>query len=275
MRATMYFGSRERMAWVKCPAIDSTISKIRWNAKSDFLNGGATVRNSSTGHKEYQFSWNLASAEDIHSIVDYADGLYGNGPFYFLDPFAENTNLLPQYWATPRLAVDDAPPFTLDKRPTLVDTATNTFNYPTKSAVYTFITGDTFTSLWIPVPAGYTFHFGAHGTATSTAAVILTPDGGSASAVTLLTPTTSTRTNTSITSTTGVTISFQGAGLLTLAGMMAQVLPNGQTVPTGNFISGRGNSGVQFLGSPVLNGYSSALDKQSANATLVEIGAWL
>lgn len=272
---TMYFGSRERMTWVKCPAIDSDISKTKWSTSGTYLSGGGYVRNSTTGHKRYQFSWNLANSDDIYAILDYADGLYGNAPFYFLDPFAIEINVLPQYWASPRLAQQDAPSFDKNALPTLVDTAANTFDYPTKSAVYTFNVNSVFSSLWIPIPSGYTFNFGAHGSATSTAVVTLTPDGSTTASVTLLPITTSQRTNTTVTGVTGVTVSFSGTGILTLAGMIAQVRPTGDAVPSGSFISGRGHSGVEFLGSPTLNGYSAALDKQGASTTLVEIGAWL
>src|SRR5665647_1312007 len=163
MASVFYFGTRERMAWVKAPAIDTDISKIGWNVEGIFLSGGAYARGSTTSHKRYQFAWNLASQKDVYGVLDYADGLYGEGLIYFLDPFASETNLLPSFWAAPRLQAEDAPSLVIDKIPTLVNTATNVNNYPTKSAVYTFVAGDTFSELWIPVPSGYTFHFGAHG----------------------------------------------------------------------------------------------------------------
>lgn len=271
---TLYFGTRERMAWVACPAIDSDISTVKWSTQSNFLNGGAALRSSSTGHKEYQFSWNLASAEDIYSVLDYAAGLYGTGPFYFLDPFAENTNVLPSFWASPRVQSEDGPPFTVGVRPTLVATGVNTLGYPTQSAVYTFLATSAFASLWIPIPPGYTFHFGAHGFSTGTAAITLQPDGFSSSTATLLDVIDTTRTNETVTGVSGVTISFSGVGLLTLSGLMAQVRPNSESVPPGGFISGRGHSGCAFSGAPKLRGYSSALDKQAASATFVEVGAW-
>lgn len=168
----MYFGTKERMTWVKCPAFDMGMSKVGWGTTSLFLNGGASVRRSSTSHKEYGMSWNLASHTDIAEISDYADGLYGDDLIYFLDPFAIDTNLLPQYWAVPRLAAQDGPVFTgSDVRPTQVATESNPFSYPTMSAVYTFDVTSNFASLYIPLPTGYTFHFGAHGASTGTAAV--------------------------------------------------------------------------------------------------------
>src|SRR5665647_1513409 len=274
MASVFYFGTRERMAWVKAPAVDTDISKIGWNVEGIFLSGGAYARGSTTSHKRYQFAWNLASQKDVYGVLDYADGLYGDGLIYFLDPFASETNLLPSFWAAPRLQAEDAPSLVIDKIPTLVNTATNVNNYPTKSAVYTLVAGDTFATLWIPVPTGYTLHLGVHGSATSTAAVTYTPDGGTSTATTSLGLTTTQLTNVAVTGTTGVTLSAEGEGQLTLAGLVVQVLPTSMAAPTGVFISGRGHSGCRFVSSPQIQGYSSALDKVGATAILVETGAW-
>jgi hypothetical protein len=270
----MYFGTQDRMTWVKAPTIDAPIGKVGWQSESQFLNGGASVRSSATSHKVYQFTWPLASSDDTAAISDYADRLYGDGLIYFLDPFAINQNLLPQHWAVPSLGIEDAPVFNnSDTRPTGVATAANTFGYPTTSAVYTFSSVNVFRTLWIPLPAGYTFHFGAHGSSTGTAAVTL-----NGAAVTPLMPaTTSARTNTTITGVPGVTVSFSGEGLLTLAGMVAQIRPTGETVPLGNFISGKGNSGCRFSTSGLaIQGYSApqALDYQNVTGTLIETGDW-
>ena len=273
----LYFGTKERMTWVRPPSIDADISKGKWSAEGGFLNGGAFVRGSSTGHKRYRFTWNLAAQEDIYDILDYADGLYGDGLIYFLEPFSAPTNCLPQFWAAPRLQNIDAPPLTHDVRPTLVNTASNVFSYPTKSAVYTFTSTSTFDSLWIPIPPDYTLHFGAHGSATGTATITVQADGDTHDAVTLLGVTGSTLTNTTVVGASGATISAEGEGQLTLAGLVAQVLPTGVSAPTGDFISGRGHSGCRFVPSSVtIQGYSApeALDKVAATALLVEVGAW-
>jgi hypothetical protein len=170
----MYFGTQERMTWIKAPAYNPDISKVGWQTTNQFLDGGASVRRSITAHKEYQFAWNLASSADISAIRNYADGLYGDGLIYFLDPFAMTTNLLPQYWAAPRLA-GDAPSFDNGNatRPTLTATPANAYAYPTKSAVYTFNTASIFRTLYIPIPTGYAFNFGANGSSTGTAAVVV------------------------------------------------------------------------------------------------------
>lgn len=278
----MYFGTRERMTWVKCPAFNADLSTQGWGTSGTYLNGGGYVRGSLTRHKVFQFAWNLAKSEDIRSILDYSTGMYGEGPIYFLDPFAVSQNVLPMYWSAPRLAKEDAPVLIKDQRPTLVTTGTNTFGYPTKSAVYTLTSASRSAELFIPVPEGYTFHLGVHGTATGTAKVSVTPVGLNGNVTTaqtapVMTVDTSQRTNTAISSVSGVTLSLTGAGVITLAGLIAQILPDGQDVATGGFISGQGNSGVRFEpGSITLTGYSSpeAQDLQGATATLREVAAW-
>lgn len=273
----MYFGTRERMTWVNCPAINTDLSKGRWSSNGQFLNGGAYVRNSVTGNKRYQFSWNMASSDEIREILDYADGLYGSDLVYFLDPFAVAKNLLPSWWASPRLQNEDAPPLTRGKRPSLVDTPANPHAYPTKSAVYTLTGSESFDSVYIPLPPGYELHFGAHGSSTGDAAVAVVPEGGVAEVVAMLDVTSIELTNTVLSGTTGVTITAQGTGQMTLTGLVARVLPEGSQPPTGRFVSGQGHSGCRFdMSSLTVSGYSSpqALDKQAASATLIEVGGW-
>src|SRR5690606_27594705 len=120
--------------------------------------------------------WNVDERENIYDILDYAYGLYGDGLIYFLDPFAMDRNVLPQQWAVPRLAASDAPSLVRNRRPTLVATAPNNNRYPTQSAVYTVGLDDSFESLWIPIPPGYSLHFGVHGSRSGSAAVTLAPD---------------------------------------------------------------------------------------------------
>lgn len=273
----IYFGTQERMTWIKSPAINADISYNRWSAEGVFINGGAYSRRSSSGHMRYQFSWNLASHKDIYPIADYDAGLYGSGLIYFIEPFSSQTNCLPGFWAAPRLQAEDAPSLVKGADPTLVNTASNVNGYPTKSAVFELESDSEFSTLWIPIPPDHTLHFGVHGNATGTARVTVLPDGGSVIDVTPLLVTTTTLTNVTVSGTTGATISAAGEGYLTLAGMVAQVLPTGTPAPVGRFWGGRGHSGCRFSASGLAtNAYSapSALDKIGASATLIEVGAW-
>jgi hypothetical protein len=96
----MYFGTRNYMQWVVAPKINYEASKRGYVSAAGFVNGGQFVRRSASAAKGYNLSWELKPRDEIRTINDYADGVYGTGPIYFLEPFAMDKNLLPQYWAT-------------------------------------------------------------------------------------------------------------------------------------------------------------------------------
>lgn len=282
----MWFGTRANMQWILPPRIDYEASKIGWNVNAPFVTGGRFIRRSATGAKHYNFTWDYKSRDDVRAITDIADGVYGVNPVvYFLDPFAMDKNLLPQFWATPALGNADAPLLVgteEEDRPDLVATPQNDYRYPTYSAVYALTSGSERAEVFIPVPPGYKLWFGAHGSATGSAAVTVTPTTGptstaAATNLTLLPVTSSTRVNHSISgnSYTGALVGITGTtGSLTLSGLMAQVLPQNQTPPTGNFISGQGHSGCSFDGDPTLMQHSAALDKVGVSIDLVETEGW-
>src|SRR5690625_7066180 len=87
----MWLGTSERMLWVPCPAIDMPRPQERWQASGTFANGGGWVRRSAAGHRVYDLSWNLMPASEISKIRAIFDGVYGQGPFYFIDPSAERS----------------------------------------------------------------------------------------------------------------------------------------------------------------------------------------
>lgn len=273
MAGQMYFGTKGNMKMVRCPVIGMDMGKTRWGIDGVFLNGGGYEKHSATGHKRYAMSWEMISIAEANAIEDYFDGLYGDPPFYFLDPFALAGNILPQYWAAPYLAAIGAPSLT-GGSPTATATAANTLGYPTRSATYaSYAAGGT--SLYIPVPPGSNFYFGWHGSGTGT--ITLTPDSGSVvTASTPLAVTSTTRTNAVLTNPGGVTLSLTAATSMVISGMFGYI---GTAAPVlGGFLSGQGHSGCGIVvGDTVRTGYSApqALDKVSLGTTLVEVGAWL
>jgi len=58
----------------------------------------------------------------------------------------------------------------------------------------------------------------------------------------------------------------------TLYGLIVQILPTGQAPAAGDFISGQGHSGCQFVGKPSKTPYSAKLDRVGATARLEETG---
>jgi hypothetical protein len=280
---SVWFGTRDKMQWVQAPAVSLDASKFDWAAQTNFLNGGANVRRSVASHKEYQMAWDLTSRALIRVVTDYADGLFGSGAIYWVDPFAINTNLLPAYWASPFMGAFDGVNLTgTTTAPTLTPTAVNTNGYPTQSAVYTVAAG-TKPTVWVPIPAGYTLWIGAHGVAGTGGVVVATPTTGPTTIgtpvnLTMLSVTTTTLVNQSFDYASGydgVLISLGGTGTVTLSGIVVQAFPTGVTPPLGSFVSGQGHSGCTFAAQPTLTLYNAPMDLVGLTAKLVETQAWV
>lgn len=285
MANTVWFGTKEKMQWVPAPAVDIQAGKAGYQAQASFINGGAWVRRSKTAAKSYNFSWNMRKYDDIQPILDYADGVYGNGFLYYVDPFTNSRNVLPSYWASPFQNYYDGPVIIDDTRPALVNNGTSTNGYPVESAQYKVTSTSKVPSIFVPIPEGYTLYLGAHGSLQSgNATVTVTPvisalANGTTVNLTLLTPASTTRTNYTLSYSAGyigATISFKSTstGIVQLDGLIAQVLPDGAVAPSGGFVSGQGTSGMSFVSQPSVSQYSAALDRVGVSANLIETEAW-
>lgn len=280
----MWFGNRNYMQWVKAPAINYDSSKRGYASTATYLNGGAFVKRSATAAKGYNFTWTLKNRDEIRAINDYADGVFGPGPIYFLDPFAMDKNLLPQFWAVPALGNIDAPLLAGlydEDRPDVIPTTPNNGGYPFNTAIYNLAADTLLSQVWLPCPAGYSLWFGAHGTATGTAGVSVTPTTGPTTTddaidLTLLSVLDDTRVDTQVNGDdyNGALLSLSGVGTLNLSGLIAQCFPNTVTPPTGGFISGQGHSGCSFVEEPTLTNYSVGIDRAGIVANLVETEGW-
>jgi hypothetical protein len=135
--------------------------------------------------------------------------------------------------------------------------------------------------VWVPIPPGYTAWVGAYGFDGTGGTVVATPTvdalaSGTPVTLTLMDVTDNSRFNESFDSSlfNGVELSLGGAGTVTLSGIMVQVLETGVTPEAGGFISGQGNSGLQFTAQPTYTPYSAALDKVGVVAELTEYYGW-
>lgn len=275
-----YMGTREKMLEVRAPSVNMPSSKQGYFNKVDFLNGGTSIRRSQASHKNYTMTWNSVDRDEARKILDLADGVYGTGPFYIHDPIAADRNVLPQWWATPSLGLSDGLPLNDGTRGEAVATPMNSLNFPAYSIIYTVLSGQTRT-VWVPIPDGYTAWVGAYGEDGTGGTVVATPtvdanNDGTPDTLTLLDVTDDTRFTESYPSSSydGVRLSLGGAGTITLSGIMVQVLETGVTPETGGFISGQGNSGLQFVSQPTYTPYSAALDKVGVVAELTEYYGW-
>lgn len=280
MAGCFYMGTRERMLEVRAPSVNMPSSKAGYFNKVDFLNGGTAIRRSTAAHKNYTMSWNSMDRDEARQILDIADGVLGTGPVYVHDPISADRNVLPQWWATPAIGGRDGLPLNDGTRGELVTTPANSLNFPTDSITYTVLSGET-RRLWVPIPTGHTAWIGIHGADGTGGTMVATPtvdavNDGSPVTLTILDVTDDTRFNQSFASSSydGVSLALGGAGTLTLSGIMVQVLETGVTPETGGFISGQGNSGLQFVSQPAYTPYSSALNKVGVVAELAEYYGW-
>lgn len=172
----MLFGTKERMVEIPTPLATAEYANIGWSDSDTLLNGGGWARSSFTNHKEVSLSWGMQLREDTQVIKDFADGLYGEGPFFMVDPMAEKLNLLPAWWAAPMLGTLDAPSLLPGIIPEKVATPTNKNNFPIYSAKYTFPAANLALplpeSIVIPIPPDKCMSLGVHGSATGSGVVL-------------------------------------------------------------------------------------------------------
>lgn len=280
MSSCFYMGTRAQMFELRAPSVNMPSSKQGYFNKVDYLNGGSSIRRSTAAHKNYTMSWNLISRDEARVITDLADGVHGNGPIYIHDPIVADRNVLPQWWATPSQGLYDGLVLNDAERGESVSTPPNTLGFPLESVRYSVEPGRT-RRVWIPIPAGHTAHVGAYGFDGSGGTVVATPTvdilaSGSPVTLTLMDVTDDSRFNQTFDSSlyNGVELSLGGDGTVTLSGIMVQVLETGVTPETGGFISGQGNSGLQFTAQPTYTPYSAALDKVGVVAELAEYYGW-
>lgn len=276
MAGQVYFGTADKQMWIKAPASGMKANNVGWATESQLLDGRAFVKRSSGSHKRYESSWNgsLNSDDDssLQHIVNFADGLYGNGPFYYLDPFTVNQNVLPPNWAAPMLAEGDWLRLTDDIQPTFTKADINN-HFPVKYATYVTSTAyESERKLTVIIPTGYKLHFGWHGpVAGSNTGIRIVPylrsTGAAASAANPVKipagGTTRTNANFSGTTYSHVEIFFATAAAATvnITAMIAQVLPDASSVATGGFIAGKGTTALEFAQKPIIDYYSSAINE--------------
>lgn len=282
MERHVWFGTREHMQWVPAPLVDVSAGKQGFAASADFTNGGAWVRRSKASAKRYEFSWNLLDRQSIQPIVDYADGVYGDGLLYYSNPMWADWNVAPGFLASPYVNAYDGPWIFDGVRPDLVNTGSSQNGYPVESAVYAVSSTSNCPEIYIPIPPGYTAHVGAHGSVVSGSPQVritkyATVEGGTTTALTLLD-----KGNTRVNDSTlgneyrgiGIHLGSASTGVLQLDAVIVQILPDGKAPATGGFRSGQGQTGMEFRTLPEVSEYSAKMDKVGVTAALIETEAW-
>lgn len=275
MTGRVYFGNENYQTWIKAPLTGMGAAPIGFVEKLDFLNGGSSIRKSVGSHREFAMSWNGSmnnpgNINDISVIKDFADGIHGEGPFYWADPFAMSSNLFSPPWAAPALSIDTGwyaicpDDVGVQKSKVLTSTLSanignNTRGYPLYTARYDTpgsptLESDKFTFY---IPEGYTLAIGAHGYHGATGKAFIkgykNGTAGTAQELTMLGVDTDVRCNKFITHSTADRVDFYLAKVSSspctfyLSGIIAQLIPGSvSTAPTGDFISGRGTQKLEF-----------------------------
>lgn len=274
MASVVYFGTKDKQAWIKSPSSGMKAGNSLWSSKTQLLNGRAFVRRSKASHRTFNPEWfgelNAPTEQSLQTIKNFADGLYGDGPYYFLDPFAAAQNVLPPYWAAPMLTQNDWPNLAPGITPTFTLSTVNN-SYPLKYTKYT--TSDVYEStskLVLIIPPNYKLHFGWHGpSASETTGVRIVPylrSTGAAS--TVIDPVRinaggTIRTNTQVAGDTysyvEIFIATDAAQDVDITGMIAQILPEASSVAAGGFIAGKGTTALEFENAPDIEYYTSAI----------------
>lgn len=302
MARKVYFGNDTKQTWIVAPQSGMVASSSGWTAETLLLNGEVAVKRSKGSHRRFEASW-LGSMNDpsiensLHTIKDFADGIYGDGPYFWCDPYATTSNMFAPAWATPFIGVDfdwsSIFEQSVDVTQESVLTSSisslvgsNTEEYPAKTAKFSIGgTGAIVSRVQsFYIPEGYTLWLGAHGDVDANGGIFATPydAAGVAGTDVELTPLgvdTTTRVNTSFASTSARKVDFYlaktgaTASVLHITGLIAQLLPTGTTPATGEFITGRGTTALEFATSPEIEYYSAAINNGQIgmSATLLEV----
>lgn len=290
MAGKVFFGNINKQVWIAAPQSGMAAGSQNWTKETPLLDGSTFVRRSKRSHRRFEMSWlgemNTSDISDsLQTIKEFADGAYGDGPFYWLDPYAVESNILPPNWATPALAEShwtDLAPEIAEK---FYVPETVGRNFPLKYVE--FDTADAYESsvkLTLILPPNYDLNFGWHGPAgSSTSGVRIVPyaraDGYAGTPVNpaRIDSGSATRTNTKIKGDTysyvEIFIATTLASTVKITSMMAQILPEALTVAQGDFISGRGTTGLEFASAPQIEYYSAKIGngRIGMSTSLVEV----
>lgn len=291
MMHKMWLCTQQFGRWVKVHSPGSEYAQASYSERLDYLNGGVGIRTSWASHGERTLTWNRVTQEEAREIADFADGMYGNGPFYLIDPVSATQNVLTKHWATPALGVKDGIRLrATGKEPILRTAGANMQNgFPLEEAEYTFNNVGGGAPAYIPIPPGHVAWVGVHGNPASTGGITVQPNvGGYWVGVPTLIPVASPEDDplfshsfaaTPGSNSSGIELSLQTDSetdvTVSLSALIVQIHPAGVT-PTGTkFISGQGISGFSFEGKPQITPYSTYHDQFGLSAKIVETEPWL
>lgn len=305
MSCDTWFGTHERMMWIPTPLSGAGVDLEGWTSGGNLLNGGGYQFNSWDANRSYTFEWRGTSSYQMAQLVNsYSQGSFGRGLIYFIPPTIYDKNILPPRWADPGMTVGgEGVSLVPGIEPSSVPASGGEKNLlPVNSAQYTFTRQHSpqssiqylrQSSVFIPIPEGFTLLFGAIFSASGNAGVRvfrMTKQDQIAQSIdaTPVSPESDNLAPMAIAGSAGVRVSFFGAegSTLTVNALTARLIPTkvvetGGTLPldrvrSGPWVGGLGNAGCRFVGKPTMvlnNGRNGG--QAGFAATLREVGSWM
>jgi len=271
-----------------------TAGSTSFYATTELVNGRTFVKRSNASARKFGASWtgslnNTDLTLSLETIKSFSSGLYGSGPFYWVDPYAADNNLMPPQWAAPMLAQTDWPSISSTVTPTFT-AATYANRYPIKYSSYSLPASHADAKkLTIIIPSTHTLNFGWHATAagvvaSGAAGIRILPYDTSGVVQAAVNPASllaggTTRTNQTFAGSSYSKVEIflaNGSGSTSVANivaMIAQVLVTGTSVATGGFIPGKGTTALQFTSPIEIEYYSASINSGQIglSTTFVEV----
>lgn len=265
------------MRWMPTPNRGASTGGSGWAAEGTLLNGGGFQLNSFGSHRQYVFEWpGSSSARVAQTMKSFADGSFGRGLIYFLDPLIYKTNIFPAMWADPSMGVgQEGATLVYGIEPTALPTSGREKNeLPVRSAYYNL---SSVTAGWrgkedavfLPIPEGHLIALGGIYSFTGTGGVYYRTQSttGALGTIRKMTPLTAasayvandTEVNTGSVSGVWVWVGRSSAvsSSATLSALTARILPisdfgtaSGFKALEGPWVGGQGHSGCAFIGKP-------------------------
>lgn len=282
----MWFGTENYAEWITPPKSGADSSPQAWAADGHTLNGFGYAFNSVNSHKVYNYAWSASSSrQEAQRMKDYADGLYGTGKFYFVEPTIYDQNVLSPRWAAPVMTANfEGPSLVPGVDGTLQQGVSTPYGLPVSAMTYTFANyvQPAFNTVgtFVPIPEGFAAVitvFGSGGSGGSDAGVyaaVQAPGGGTGARtrVPLTAPSVGQRNSSYDTSQDkvvyntgpgsgariwigGATVNQSLTGAVTIRGIQVRLfkaaeLPLQETLPYTGWVGGMGNEGCRMVGKP-------------------------
>lgn len=118
-RTKVWFGNLSKAYWMPAPSAGMEGTSRGRIEKVDLANGGSFVSQSLATHREYDMEWRSVEHDDLKTMYDFRNGLFGAGLMYFCDPWVNNA--LAPHWAEPALSGADWPSlYSAGQAPTVI-----------------------------------------------------------------------------------------------------------------------------------------------------------